>query len=96
MSEFHAGTRVIKSRSNAFDIPPKSKAAPNTLRKICGPKPSKTEQSCIALDTPEERAARRAKRVTDFHPMSMGAYPALSAAEKSAAWAKTAILKGKP
>lgn len=80
----------------AFDIPPKRQLGTYVAPKKQAPRGSKAEQSSIALDTPEERAARLAKRVTDFHPVSMGTYPALSSAEKSSARAKTAMLKGKP
>lgn len=87
--------KTSKPIGYAFDIPPKRQPGTYVAPKKQAPRGSKAEQSCIALDTPDERAARLAKRVTDFHPMSMGTYPALSESAKSSARAKTANLKGK-
>lgn len=76
MNAFHPGTQIVKSRCNAFDIPPREKPDTHISPKKSGPKPSKTQQACSALDTPEERAARLTKKATEFHPMSVGTYPA--------------------
>ena len=54
---FHPGTKIPKSRCNAFDIPPK-RAAKETKPKVYKKRPSKVEQAARALETPEEKAAR--------------------------------------
>jgi hypothetical protein len=95
VSTFHPGTQIIKSRGNAFDIPPKSKPNTRTPPKKSGPKPSKLAQSVIALETSSERAARLSKKLMAHHPISTGTYPALSVAAKDQAKAKTAKLKGR-
>lgn len=54
---FHPGTKITKSRCNAFDIPPKRQAK-EAKPKVVKKRPSKVEQAARALETPEERAAR--------------------------------------
>lgn len=79
----------------AFDIPPKREPGSYVAPKKQASRGSKSEQASSALDSPEERAAKRARKITEHHPMSVGTYPALSAAAKSTARAKTASLRGK-
>lgn len=96
MSEFHPGTKITKSRNNAFDIPPKRKANVCKPPGKRGPKMSKVQQSAQALETPAERAARLAAKVTAFQPNSVATFPSATPAAKAQAAAKTAKLKGRP
>lgn len=57
MIEFHPGTKIVKSRCNAFDIPPKRQLK-EPKQKVYKKRPSKVEQAARALETPEERATR--------------------------------------
>jgi hypothetical protein len=57
MIEFHPGTKIPKSRCNAFDIPPKRQLK-EPKPKVYKKRPSKVEQAARALETAEERAAR--------------------------------------
>lgn len=56
---FHPGTKIPKSRCNAFDIPPK-RAAKEPKPKVYKQRPSKVVQAARALETAEERAQRLA------------------------------------
>ncbi len=54
---FHIGTKIPKSRCNAFDIPPKRQLK-EPVPKVVKKRISKLEQSARAMETPEEKAAR--------------------------------------
>lgn len=96
MIEFHHGTKIVKSTHTVFSIPPKRKA--NTCKPPgkTGPRPSKVQQAANALETPQERAARMAAKVTAFQPGSVATFPSSTAAVKAQDIVKIKKLKGKP
>jgi len=93
MTTFHPGTTIVKSRHNAFDIPPKSKAGEFKKPAKKPPNPSKVQQAARSLETPQERAARLAAKVTAYRPESRASYPSASADSVAKAVAKTARLR---
>jgi len=95
MTTFHPGTTIVKSRNNAFDIPPKRAENVFTPRPKKPPNPSKAQQAARSLETPQERAARLAAKVTAYRPESLASYPSATAESIAQAVAKTAKLRRK-
>jgi hypothetical protein len=96
MIEFHPRTQIVKSTHTVFSIPPKRKANTHTPAAKAGSRPSKVQQAANALETPQERAARMAAKVTAFRPGSAASFPSTTPEAIAAAVVKTAKLRGKP
>lgn len=93
MTQFHPGTQIVKSRFNAFDIPPKREAKEPKVHTRKNPRLSKVQQAARAMETPQERAERLTAEVLAFKSQSAASYPSATPQAKQKDIVKHAKLR---